>query len=149
MIWSKQAKTPRHPFSTYMIRRSKLEMPKLPSQSQEVAVPYSAFTVVTPMQLETVACISLSVQDVIPAGTPPSVTLIASSVPSGGSSPNPFPETDKVLGDHGIQLVSLTTWHDVLQEARRRSSFDTATLDEVGRFLDAPRAWQDARTATP
>jgi orotate phosphoribosyltransferase len=56
-----------------------------------------------------------------------------------------FPETEKTLGDHGVQLHSLCTWWDVLAEARAQGSFDAATLDEVESFLKAPRAWQDAR----
>ncbi|WP_114285108.1 orotate phosphoribosyltransferase [Candidatus Halocynthiibacter alkanivorans] len=58
-----------------------------------------------------------------------------------------FPETEKTLGDHGVQLHSLCTWWDVLAEARAQGSFDAATLDEVESFLKAPRAWQDARKA--
>ena len=56
-----------------------------------------------------------------------------------------FPETTKTLGDHGVALHYLCTWWDVLAEARRRESFDTATLDEVESFLKDPRAWQAAR----
>ena len=56
-----------------------------------------------------------------------------------------FPETEKTLGDHGVTLHHLCTWWDVLAEARRRGSFDAETLDEVETFLNAPRAWQEAR----
>ncbi|MBO6776570.1 MAG: orotate phosphoribosyltransferase [Marinibacterium sp.] len=56
-----------------------------------------------------------------------------------------FPETIKTLGDHGVALHHLCTWWDVLAEAEAQSAFDTATLDEVEAFLNAPRAWQDAR----
>ena len=56
-----------------------------------------------------------------------------------------FPETIKTLGDHGVALHHLCTWWDVLAEAKAQSAFDTATLDEVEAFLNAPRAWQDAR----
>jgi len=56
-----------------------------------------------------------------------------------------FPEARAALAEHGVQLTALCTWADVLAEARRRESFDTATLDEVAAFLDAPRAWQAAR----
>ena len=56
-----------------------------------------------------------------------------------------FPQTEKTLSDHGVALHHLTTWRDVLAEARRREAFDAATLAEVESFLDAPRAWQDAR----
>ncbi|SES16422.1 orotate phosphoribosyltransferase [Tranquillimonas rosea] len=55
-----------------------------------------------------------------------------------------FPDTDDILGGHGVRLHGLCTWHDVLAEARRRESFDSETLDEVASFLDDPRAWQEA-----
>ena len=56
-----------------------------------------------------------------------------------------FPETEKTLSDHGVQLHYLCTWADVLAEARAQNAFDAATLAEVGDFLTNPRAWQDAR----
>jgi orotate phosphoribosyltransferase len=55
-----------------------------------------------------------------------------------------FPETEKTLGDHGIQLHSLCTWWDVLAEAKLQKSFDPETLAEVEKFLNAPRDWQEA-----
>ncbi|MDW4497510.1 orotate phosphoribosyltransferase [Sulfitobacter sp. D35] len=58
-----------------------------------------------------------------------------------------FPDTEKTLGDHGVALHHLCTWRDVLAEARAQGAFDAATLREVESFLDAPRAWQDARKA--
>ena len=56
-----------------------------------------------------------------------------------------FPETEKTLGDHGVALHHLCTWHDVLAEARRSGAFDQETLSEVEAFLSQPRAWQEAR----
>jgi orotate phosphoribosyltransferase len=56
-----------------------------------------------------------------------------------------FPQTEQTLGDHGVTLHALCTWRDVLAEARAQGTFDSATLAEVARFLDAPKAWQDAR----
>lgn len=56
-----------------------------------------------------------------------------------------FPETEKTLGDHGVQLHHLCTWADVVAEARAQKAFDEATLVEVEAFLKNPRAWQDAR----
>ncbi len=56
-----------------------------------------------------------------------------------------FPETEKMLTDHGVQLHYLCTWADVLAEARAQGSFNKSMLDEVEAFLNAPRAWQDAR----
>jgi orotate phosphoribosyltransferase len=59
-----------------------------------------------------------------------------------------FPETEKTLGDAGIALHHLCTWHDVLAEARAMGAFDTATLAEVESFLNAPRAWQERHAET-
>ena len=56
-----------------------------------------------------------------------------------------FPQTEKTLGDHGVELHHLCTWWDVLAEARAQNAFDAATLAEVENFLKNPRAWQDAR----
>ena len=54
-----------------------------------------------------------------------------------------FPETEKTLGDHGVGLISLCTWWDVLTEARAQAAFDPATLAEVEAFLSDPRKWQE------
>ena len=54
-----------------------------------------------------------------------------------------FSETEKKLGDHGVQLHYLCTWWDVLREARSGSTFDAATLDKVEAFLSDPRKWQE------
>ena len=56
-----------------------------------------------------------------------------------------FPETEKTLGDQGVDLHYLCTWWDVLEEAKAQGSFDQDTLNEVEAFLNAPRAWQEAR----
>ena len=56
-----------------------------------------------------------------------------------------FPETEKVLGDHGVGLHALCTWWDVLQVARDEARFAPETLAEVEAFLQAPRTWQEAR----
>lgn len=58
-----------------------------------------------------------------------------------------FPDTETTLGDHGVRLHALCTWWDVLAEARASAAFDATTLAEVEAFLNAPRAWQDARRA--
>ncbi len=55
-----------------------------------------------------------------------------------------FPETERVLGDHGVRLHALCTWHDVLAAAREGGAFDAETLAEVEAFLADPRAWQKA-----
>jgi len=56
-----------------------------------------------------------------------------------------FPQTEKVLADHGVALHHLCTWWDVLAEARSSGAFDDATLAEVESFLTAPDAWRAAR----
>ncbi|WP_370231358.1 orotate phosphoribosyltransferase [Cognatishimia sp.] len=55
-----------------------------------------------------------------------------------------FPETVKTLGDHGVELHYLCTWWDVLAEARAQGAFAESTLTEVEKFLNDPRAWQEA-----
>ena len=55
-----------------------------------------------------------------------------------------FPETEKTLGDHGVQLHHLCTWWDVLAEAKAQQAFDAETLDGVEAFLNDPRGWQEA-----
>ena len=55
-----------------------------------------------------------------------------------------FPETVKTLGDHGVELHYLCTWWDVLAEARAQGAFPEETLAEVEKFLNDPRAWQEA-----
>ncbi len=56
-----------------------------------------------------------------------------------------FPETEKTLGDHGVSLHHLCTWWDVLAEAKAQAAFPEATLNEVEKFLQSPREWQEAR----
>ena len=58
-----------------------------------------------------------------------------------------FPQTEKILGDHGVTLHHLCTWWDVLTEAREQGTFDSETLREVEAFLKFPEAWQDARSS--
>ncbi len=55
-----------------------------------------------------------------------------------------FPETEKVLGDHGVRLHALCTWWDVLSVAKETDRFDEATLQSVEAFLNDPRGWQAA-----
>ncbi|MFY0622584.1 MAG: orotate phosphoribosyltransferase [Pelagimonas sp.] len=58
-----------------------------------------------------------------------------------------FPETIQTLGDHGVDLHYLCTWHDVLAEARNMGKFSDDTLNQVQAFIDAPRDWQEANRA--
>lgn len=58
-----------------------------------------------------------------------------------------FPRTARVLGEAGVTLHALATWHDVLAVAREEGRFDAATLDGVAEFLADPAAWQAAHGA--
>ena len=55
-----------------------------------------------------------------------------------------FPDTRDRLAAHGVALLQLCTWWDVLAEARSAGDFDAATLDEVEAFLRDPVGWQAA-----
>ena len=59
-----------------------------------------------------------------------------------------FPDTNEKLGAHGVTLHHLCTWWDVLAEAKESGAFSDETLTEVESFLNAPRAWQEARQTT-
>ena len=63
----------------------------------------------------------------------------------GSSTTGIFEGVEESLGAHGVRLHHLTTWWDVLAEARAREAFDGETLAEVESFLSDPRAWQAAR----
>ncbi len=55
-----------------------------------------------------------------------------------------FPQSERVLAEHGLTLHYLATWRDVLAEARAAGRFDAGTLREVEAFLDAPLDWSAA-----
>jgi len=55
-----------------------------------------------------------------------------------------FEGVEKTLGDHGVQLLSLCTWWDVLAEAKARGSYDTQTLETVEAYLRDPTGWTPA-----
>ena len=56
-----------------------------------------------------------------------------------------FEGVEKSLSDHGVQLLHLCTWWDVLEEAKKRKAYDSATLDEVEAYLRDPSGWSAAR----
>ena len=56
-----------------------------------------------------------------------------------------FEGVEKTLGDHGVQLLHLCTWWDVLAEAKARGSYDTQTLDAVESYLRDPAGWSAAQ----
>ncbi len=55
-----------------------------------------------------------------------------------------FEGVEKTLGDHGVQLIHLCTWWDVLEAAKERGSYDSETLDAVGAYLRDPNGWSAA-----
>lgn len=55
-----------------------------------------------------------------------------------------FPETEKTLSDHGVDLHYLCTWWNVLAEAKDSGAFDAETIKGVEAFLNDPRGWQEA-----
>ena len=52
-----------------------------------------------------------------------------------------FPDTQSKLAARGLTLHHLATWWDVLARCRAEGHFDTATLDEVEKFLHQPLQW--------
>ena len=56
-----------------------------------------------------------------------------------------FPGARDRLADHGITLHALTTWWDVLTEAKAQGAFSPETLAAVESFLTDPSAWRRAR----
>ena len=52
-----------------------------------------------------------------------------------------FDGVEQTLADHGVQLISLCTWWDVLAEAKARGAYDAATLDAVEAYLNDPAGW--------
>ncbi|MBL4629083.1 MAG: orotate phosphoribosyltransferase [Roseicyclus sp.] len=59
-----------------------------------------------------------------------------------------FSGTEARLAEHGLKLHWLTTWADVIAEARRGGDFDEATIAEVERFLHDPEGWRADRGLT-
>ncbi len=55
-----------------------------------------------------------------------------------------FDGVEKTLADHGVQLIHLCTWWDVLAEAKARGAYDAATLTAVEAHLNAPAGWKTA-----
>ena len=52
-----------------------------------------------------------------------------------------FEGVEERLSDHGVQLLHLCTWWDVLEVARAREAFDAKTLDAVEAYLRNPAGW--------
>ncbi len=56
-----------------------------------------------------------------------------------------FDGVEKTLADHGVQLIHLCTWWDVLAEAKVRQAFDAETLSGVEAYLRDPAGWPKTR----
>ena len=52
-----------------------------------------------------------------------------------------FPQTRELLARMDMTMLSLATWWDVLAVCKKNDYFDSATLDEVERFMNDPVAW--------
>lgn len=52
-----------------------------------------------------------------------------------------FDGVEKTLADHGVQLIHLCTWWDVLAEAKARGAYDVDTLTAVESYLNDPAGW--------
>ncbi|MDP5085312.1 MAG: orotate phosphoribosyltransferase [Yoonia sp.] len=55
-----------------------------------------------------------------------------------------FDGVEQRLAEHGVQLISLCTWWDVLAEAKARGAYDAATLTAVEAYLNDPAGWKPA-----
>lgn len=55
-----------------------------------------------------------------------------------------FDGVEKTLADHGVQLIHLCTWWDVLAVAKERQAYDPATLAAVESYLNDPAGWTPA-----
>ena len=56
-----------------------------------------------------------------------------------------FAGVEETLANHGVQLIHLCTWWDVLAEAKARGSYDSETLDAVEAYLRDPEGWSAAQ----
>lgn len=52
-----------------------------------------------------------------------------------------FDGVEQNLADHGVKLISLCNWWDVLEQAKARNAFDAATLETVEAYLRNPAGW--------
>jgi Orotate phosphoribosyltransferase len=53
-----------------------------------------------------------------------------------------FDGVEQTLADHGVQLLHLCTWWDVLAEAKARGAYNAETLAAVEAYLHDPAGWQ-------
>ncbi len=57
-----------------------------------------------------------------------------------------FEGVEKNLADHGVQLLHLCTWWDVLAVAKDTNAYDAKTLSAVEAYLRAPATWKPGDT---
>jgi len=55
-----------------------------------------------------------------------------------------FEGVEDNLAQHGVQLLSLCTWWDVLAEAKAINAYDPETLSAVEAYLNDPAGWSPA-----
>jgi len=55
-----------------------------------------------------------------------------------------FPRTKESLAKTGLQMHALATWWNILSACKDMKYFDSAILEEVERFLNAPIEWSAA-----
>lgn len=55
-----------------------------------------------------------------------------------------FEGVEETLAEHGVQLIHLCTWWDVLAEAKARDAYDSATVTAVEAYLNDPAGWAPA-----
>ncbi len=57
-----------------------------------------------------------------------------------------FDGVEKTLSDHGVQLLHLCTWWDVLAVAKETKAYDAKTLSAVEAYLRNPTGWMPGDT---
>ncbi|WP_333713311.1 orotate phosphoribosyltransferase [Yoonia sp.] len=55
-----------------------------------------------------------------------------------------FDGVEETLAAHGVKLISLCTWWDVIAEAKARRAYDPETLAAVEAYLKDPAGWSPA-----
>ena len=55
-----------------------------------------------------------------------------------------FEGVEEALANHGVKLIYLCTWWDVLAAAKARGSYDSETLVSVEAYLRDPAGWSTA-----
>ena len=56
-----------------------------------------------------------------------------------------FSEAPAIFKENNIKLHFLCTWWDILAEVKLHKSFTSSTIEEVEKFLNSPREWQNER----